>query len=204
MDSFELNKIFCAILATVFVTMSLSLISEALFHVDEPAVPGFEIATLEPVEDDGEEDAGPLFDPVIPLMASADIAAGESQFKKCSSCHNVEPGGANGVGPALHGVMGRDIAGVDGYGYSQALIAYGEGKQWTWEEMNGFLWKPKTYVSGTAMGFAGIRSVEDRANIIAYLNANSDNPLPLPDPASMEMSEDGAEDSDGEDTAVTE
>ncbi|MEM1365221.1 MAG: c-type cytochrome, partial [Pseudomonadota bacterium] len=113
--------------------------------------------------------------------------------KKCSSCHNVEPGGANGVGPALHGVMGRDIASVDGYGYSQALLAYGEGKQWTWEEMNGFLWKPKTYVKGTAMGFAGIRGVEDRANIVAYLNAQSDSPLDLPDPAAMEVMAEGDE-----------
>lgn len=196
MDSFELNKIFCAVLATVFVTMSLSLMSEALFHADDPAVPGFEIATLEPVDAGEEVDAGPAFDPVTPLLASADLAAGEAQFKKCSSCHNVEPGGANGVGPALHGIMGRDIASADGYGYSAALIAYGEGNQWDWERMNGFLWKPKTYVKGTAMGFAGIRSVEDRADIIAYLNAQSASPLDLPDPAAMETA--------AEDEATTE
>ncbi|MEN0087373.1 MAG: cytochrome c family protein, partial [Pseudomonadota bacterium] len=72
------------------------------------------------------------------------------------------------------------------------LLAYGEGNQWDWERMNGFLWKPKTYVKGTAMGFAGIRNVEDRADIIAYLNAQSDSPLELPDPAALAAEEETA------------
>ena len=99
-------------------------------------------------------------------------------LKKCSACHVIEKGGANKIGPVLYGVLGRKVAGIEDYKYSQALYEY--GKEWTFEEMNGYLKKPQAWIKGTKMSFAGLRKEKDRASVILYLNQYSDNPLPLP------------------------
>jgi cytochrome c len=180
MDSFEFNKYAMAILGTVFLVMGLNFLSDGIFHADVPEQKGFAIEVAESSEDsEPEEDTGPAFEPVEPLLASADISAGENVFKKCAACHNVNEGGANKVGPNLYNVVNRPIASVDGFSYSGALKAYGEGKAWTYEELNGFLWKPKTFVKGTSMGFGGLKKVEDRANLIFYLRGQSNDPAPL-------------------------
>ena len=181
MDAFELNKVFCAVLATVCVVMSLTFASEGLFHAQNPEIAGYNIEVADAPVGGGDEDTGPAFDPVEPLLASADAAAGEAVFKKCAGCHNVVEGGANGTGPALHGIVGRGIAVHDGYGFSKALVAYGEGKAWTFEELHGFLWKRKNYINCAAMGFAGINKVQDRADLIKYITDNSSAPLALPE-----------------------
>ena len=180
MDSFEFNKISMAVLGTAFLVLGLNFGAEAIFHSENPEQKGYAIEVAEASTGGSEEPAGPAFDPVEPLLASADAAAGEKIFKKCASCHDVNAGGANKVGPALYEVVNRDIASVDGFSYSGALKEYGNGKQWTYESLNGFLWKPKTYVKGTSMGFGGIKKVEDRANLIAYLRGQSASPAELP------------------------
>lgn len=170
MDSFEFNKIAMAVLGTVFLVMSLSFLSDGLFHADEPEQQGYAIEVAESSGGSSqEEDSGPAYDPVGPLLASADIGEGEKVFKKCAACHTNVEGGANKVGPALYGIVERAIASADGFSYSNALKEYGDGKTWTYESLNGFLWKPKTYVKGTSMGFGGIKKVEERAELIAYL-----------------------------------
>ncbi len=185
MDSFQFNKIAMAVLGTVFLIFGTSLIAETLFHAEAPETPGFVIAAAESEGGaaEGGEPAGPAFDPVAPLLASADMAAGEGVFKKCASCHTIDAGGPNKVGPNLNGVVGRPIASHEGFGYSAALKEYGAGKNWDFEELNGFLWNPKKHVPGTAMGFAGLKDVKDRADIIAWMNTQSASPLALPDPA---------------------
>ena len=111
-------------------------------------------------------------------MAQADLAHGEKIFKKCSACHSIQAGGGNKIGPALYNVVGRKVAVVEDYKYSKALVAY--TKNWTFEELNGYLIKPQAWIKGTKMAFAGLRKEKDRASVILYLNKNSDNPLPLP------------------------
>lgn len=165
-----------AFLATVFVVMTLGLASDGIFHVEDPEVQGFAIEVPEGDTATAEVAEEEELAPITPLLASADAGAGEGVFRKCQSCHNVEAGAGNKVGPNLHNVVGRDIASVDDFGYSSALVAYGEGKQWTHEELNGFLLKPKEWVPGTSMGYNGLSSEDDRANLIAYLRANTDNP----------------------------
>ena len=115
---------------------------------------------------------------LVALMAMGDATAGEKIFKKCAACHSINKGGKNNIGPALYNVVGRKIGGVSDYKYSKALIAY--GKEWNFEELNGFLIKPAKWIKGTKMAYAGLRKEEDRASVIKYLNQNSDNPLPLP------------------------
>lgn len=182
MESFQFNKYAMALLGTVFIVMSLGIVSEGIYHAEVPEEQSYVIAEGGAPEATGGEEAGPAFEPVAPLMASADAAAGEAVFKKCQSCHTLEQGGANKVGPNLYGIIGRPIASHEGFSYSSALQEYGQGKDWTYEDLNGFFWKPKTYVKGTAMGFVGLKDVEDRANVIAYLRTFADTPAPLPEP----------------------
>lgn len=100
------------------------------------------------------------------VMAAADIAKGEKLFSKCRACHKLDDG-ANSTGPHLYGLVGRDIGGVDGFGYSDVLA--GNDDVWSAENLNGFLEKPKDWAPGTKMGFAGLKNIQDRANLIAYL-----------------------------------
>jgi cytochrome c len=181
MDSFELNKMAGALLATVFVLMSVRLASDAIFHTEIPEKPGFVIEAAE--AGGGEEAAGgevAAVEPIAPLLASADAAAGEAVFKKCASCHTVDSGGANKVGPNLYGIVGRGMGTHEGFNYSAALKEFGAGKSWDYEALSQFLQKPKAYIKGTAMGFAGVAKPDERANLIAYLRNQAATPVPLP------------------------
>ncbi|RLQ87044.1 c-type cytochrome [Notoacmeibacter ruber] len=183
MDSFELNKIVGGLLAAVFVVFSIGLISDAIFHEEVPEQAGY---TIEAAEEGAGGGAAAEEEPAVSigeLMASADASAGEAVFKKCASCHTIEDGGANKVGPNLHGVIGRAIASHEGFSYSEAMQSYaGEVGDWDFEHMNAFLLRPKDEVPGTAMGFAGLKKDSDRANLLAWLNEQSANPQPLPEP----------------------
>ena len=112
------------------------------------------------------------------LFASTSVPEGEKIFKKCAACHSIAEGGANKIGPALWGVLGRKAGSVSDYKYSKALSGY--KKTWNWEEMNGFLIKPSAWIANNKMGFAGLKKERDRASVILYLNQNSDSPNPLP------------------------
>jgi len=118
--------------------------------------------TAAPAKEDTASDE-PTFEDVF---ASADVAKGAKIFGKCKACHKLEEG-ANATGPYLFGVVGRDVATADGFSYSSAMQEH--GGQWTPERMNEFLTKPKEVVPGTKMGFAGLKKMTDRANVIAYL-----------------------------------
>ena len=181
MDSFEWNKVFGAVLGAAFVVMGISFLSDAIFHHGNPEKAGFEIAGGEAIASTGPANTGPVVEPVAALLAAADLAKGEKVGKKCVACHEFQHGGKNKVGPGLYDIVNRPIASVDGFGYSGALKTYAEGKTWTYAELNGFLFKPKSHVKGTSMGFAGIKKTEDRAAMIAYLRSLSASPAPLPE-----------------------
>ena len=118
---------------------------------------------------------------IATLLQSADPARGETVFKRCAACHTGEKGGANKVGPHLWDVLDRPAASVEGFGYSAAMKEFGAaGNKWDYEHLNKFLTSPKGFIKGTAMGFAGDKKDNERADLIAYLRTLSDNPAPLP------------------------
>jgi cytochrome c len=118
------------------------------------------------------------------MLASADVAAGKKVFGKCKSCHTVTDGGKNGIGPNLWNIVNAGRGAKAGFGYSKALAA--KPGNWTYESLNAFLAKPKNYIKGTKMTFAGLGKAKDRANVIAYLRSAAATPAPLPSQADID------------------
>ena len=179
MDSFEINKIVAAVLMVALLVIGIGKLSDVIFHVEKPETPGYAVdveeaktvssSTKASVEEKIDIDA---------LMAMGDLAHGEKVFKKCAACHSIVKGGKNNIGPALYNVVGRNVGAISDYKYSKALSGY--GKEWTFEELNGYLIRPAKWIKGTKMAFAGLRKEKDRASVILYLNQSSDNPKQLP------------------------
>ncbi len=176
MDSFEINKIIAAVLMVVILVIGIDKVSDIIFHVEKPKTPGYAV-DIEQTSTTSTETTEEKIN-ITAFMTMGDVATGEKVFKKCKSCHSIKQGGGNKIGPALWNVMFRKVGSIADYKYSKALTSY--GKEWSWEEMNGFLIKPSKWIPNNKMGFAGIKSEKDRASVILYLNQNSDNPKPLP------------------------
>ena len=179
MDSFELNKIIAAILMVVLLIIGLGKIADGVFHVKKPQKLGYKVEI-----ENQPTSATSLTSKVVAkidiaaLMAQGDAETGEVIFKKCAACHSINKGGRNKIGPALYNVVGRKVGSVDDYKYSKTLASY--AKDWTFEELNGFLKKPSAYLKGTKMSYAGLRKEKERASVIKYLNQKSDSPKELP------------------------
>ena len=176
------NKIFGAALATGLVILGVREVSTRMFAAEPPEKMGYNIE----VADEGAGD-GPAAPQLPPdwgvVLASADLAAGENQFKKCASCHKLD---ANGIGPGLMGVVGRPVASHAGFAYSDAMIGHkAEAPNWTYDALDQFLAAPAKVVSGTKMSYAGLKNQEDRVNLIAWLRSQGSGgyPIPAPDPA---------------------
>ncbi len=179
MDSFEINKIVAAVLMVALLIIGISKISNIIFHVDKPETPSYIVEVDQVVASTSSAKSTEIEKiDIAALMALGDVTSGEKIFKKCASCHSINKGGKNNIGPALYNVVGRKIGEISDYKYSKALAAY--DKNWNFEELNGFLIKPSKWIKGTKMAYAGLRKEKDRASVIKYLNQNSDNPLPLP------------------------
>lgn len=158
------------------VALGLSSVSSHYFRANKPHPPEKQGYAIEGVEAEGGGAAAEV--PIATLLATADVAKGEATFAKCTSCHTINAGGANGIGPNLHGVVGEAIGqGAGGFAFSDALKT--KGGNWTFELLNDWLKSPKAFAPGTKMTFAGLSKAEDRANLIAYLNTQGSN-LPLP------------------------
>jgi len=175
-----MNKIVVSIVLTIILVLVINKITDAIYFVEKPEksayqVDGVTTAANTTVTDASSGDSESLN--ITALFASTSATDGAKIFKKCAACHSISEGGANKIGPALWGVLGRKAGSLSDYKYSKALIAH--GKLWSFDEMNGFLTKPKNWIKGTKMSFAGLKNVKERAAVILYMNENTNNPLPL-------------------------
>jgi cytochrome c len=178
MDSFELNKIIGAVLASCLVLLVTSFTASALFSPQMPEKPGFVIAAKAEAEGGTKEAAAAPSEPIEKLLQTASVEKGAAAAKKCQACHTFAKGDKNGVGPNLFGIVGDKKGEGRNFNFSTAMK--GKGGAWTIDDLNQFITNPKGFVPGTAMGFAGIQKDSERADVIAFLNSLSDSPAPLP------------------------
>ena len=175
---FKMNKIIVSIAIAVILILGINKITDAIYYVEKPEKSAYQVyddaISIASSEESSESlEAGSI----MTLFASTSVSEGEKIFKKCAACHSISQGGGNKIGPALWGVLGRKAGSVSDYKYSKAIVAH--GKPWSFEEMNGFLIKPKDWIKGTKMSFAGLKNPKERAAVILYMNNNTTNPLPL-------------------------
>ncbi len=178
MDSFELNKIAGAVLATCLFLLSMNIVAEGLFHPHKPAKPGYDIAVQETAGPGVAQAAAGPVDPIEVRLASASIEKGANAAKKCLACHDFSKGGPNKVGPNLWGIVDANKAHLGNFAYTGGMK--GMGGNWTLDDLDKFLANPRGLVKGTSMAFAGISRPNERADVIAYLNSLADSPKPLP------------------------
>jgi len=181
MSGLEVNKILASIILAILVVTVIGHLGDIIIDVEHHEME--ETAYKIDVPDTGEVQSGvapkeEIIEPISLLLASASLEKGEKLFKKWSACHNYEKDSANKVGPNLWNLINRPKAKVEGFAYSKALAEY--GGDWGYEELAEFLYKPKKYIKGTKMNFAGLKKVEDRANLVLFLREHSDSPVPLP------------------------
>ncbi len=178
MNNLESNKIFAALLVAGIIAMLSGFIAEILTHPNDL---GKDAIAIE--DSDGGSDhraqKEKLPEPILYLIANADVARGQKVSKACAACHSFTKGGSNGVGPNLWNSLGSNKQSKEGYSYSGTLTQQG-GDIWTDAELNKYLYKPKKYAKGTKMNFIGLKKPEDRASVIAWLRTLADSPAPLP------------------------
>ena len=171
-DTMTLTKLMGGFCGALLIFLLGGWASETIFHGGghhgEDHAQGYKIEVASDevaVEDEVEE-----IDFAV-VMASASATDGETLWRNCRSCHAVDPG-VNGVGPSLYGIVNKAVAAEPDFAYSGALKAVAD--VWTPENLQAFLENPKGYAPGTAMGYNGMRKIEDRANLIAYLDTLDD------------------------------
>lgn len=178
MGGMEFNKIFAAILVAGIIASLSGFVAGILVHPHDLEEDAYQVEGI-----DGGAGGGPakvaMAEPILALIAAADVARGEKLSKACAACHSFDKGGPGGVGPNLWNVVGGAKNHMPGFAYSGALEAQG-GATWTYAEMNKFLWKPKAYAPGTKMNYIGVKKPEDRAALVAWLRTKADSPKPLP------------------------
>ena len=172
-----MNKIIVSIVLAVILIVGINKITDAIFYVEKPEKSAYQVASVTTSASTVSAETSSGTGNIMAIFASTTAAEGAKVFKKCAACHSIAEGGKNKIGPALWGVLGRQAGSLPDYKYSKAMAAY--GKKWSFEEMNGFLIKPKDWIKGTKMSYAGLKSEKERAAVILYMNENTNNPLPL-------------------------
>ncbi|MGD0143739.1 MAG: cytochrome c family protein [Rhizomicrobium sp.] len=184
MDSWEWNKIIGAILGTCLFVLIVKLASESIFEVPPPAKPGYVVEGVQEASASAGASAAPV-EEALPdfgtVLPAASVSAGQQVAERCQQCHNLAKGGPNNIGPNLWGIVGRARATHPGFDYSSAMMSSHE--PWSFENLFRYLKSPATMVPGTKMSFAGLRSAQDRINLLAYLRTLSDSPVAIPPPA---------------------
>ena len=182
MSGFEINKILASIIVAIIIFVIIGLVGNFVVKInyDESQITAYKIDIPEASADSSTQKSAnnEMIEAISLLLAGASLEQGEKIFKKCGACHNNKKDSKSKIGPNLWNLINRQKASVSGFAYSKALSDYG-GK-WTFEELNEFLYKPKEYIKGTKMNFAGLKNIEDRADLILWLRQYSDNPVPLP------------------------
>jgi cytochrome c len=171
----DTNKTAIAIMMVLLLTMALGVLSNAIYAPEYAAKPGFALPSGEAAQPTAEAPKEP---PLPALLAKADAAKGEADTKVCQSCHNFDKGAGAKVGPPLYGVVGRPKGSIAGFAYSDGMK--GKGGDWSYADLNTFLTKPSAFVAGTKMTYPGEPDPQKRADILAYLQKDSDNPVPFP------------------------
>ena len=174
-----MNKIIVSIVFAVILVLVINKITDVIYYVEKPKKSAYQVANVLTTTSTKTTSAssGIGSGDIMALLASVSVADGEKIFKKCAACHSIAKGGGNKIGPALWGVLGRQAGSISDYKYSKAMTSH--GRAWSFEEMNEFLIKPKNWVKGTKMSFAGLKKETERAAVILYMNNNTDVPLPL-------------------------
>lgn len=178
MNEYSWNMIAGWVLTALIALLGVSIVTSAMFTPAPLQSPAYVVqgVAVEAAAPGAAAEAEP---PITALLASADIARGENQFKKCAACHTIDKGGAQGIGPNLYGIVGKKHGQIAGFGYSNALKETSD-KVWDWEGMSAWLKNPRAYIPGNKMSFAGLSKAQDRADLLAFLNSKSDSPLPVP------------------------
>ena len=172
-----MNKIIVSIVFAVILIIGINKIADSIYYVEKPEKSAYQVASVTTVASTTSAETSSETGNIMALFASTSAAEGAKVFKKCAACHSIAQGGKNKIGPALWGVLGRQAGSLPDYKYSKAMAAY--GKKWSFEEMNGFLIKPKDWIKGTKMSYAGLKSEKERAAVILYMNENTNSPLPI-------------------------
>lgn len=186
-DAYTLNKIAGWVLFTFLLVFGLNEMANILYHAERPERPGMEVVVAEQEPAAGEEAAAEA-KPIATLLANANAEAGQAAARACQACHTFEQGAANRVGPNLWNILGKPIASVEGFAYSDALKSK-SGETWTYETLSQFIQNPRQYAPGTKMTYGGMRRDDQRADLIAYLRTLSDSPQPLPEAAAAPAAE---------------
>jgi len=173
-----MNKIIVSILLAIILVVGINKISNVIYYVEKSEKSAYQVANVGTVvasttAAETSSDSGNI----MAIFASTSAVDGAKIFKKCAACHSISQGGKNKIGPALWGVLGRQAGSIADYKYSKAMVEHDQ--IWSFDEMNNFLIKPKDWVKGTKMSFAGLKSEKDRAAVILYMNENTSSPLPL-------------------------
>ena len=170
---YEIHKLVTSVVLVLLVVVGITKISNVIFESEDNVV-----AYKVEVQDKKISTESEVEFDLPAFLALGTIDHGKKVFKKCAACHSINEGGKNKIGPALWSVMSRKSGELSDYKYSKALLAY--DKVWDFNELNGFLLKPATWIKGNKMGFAGLKDDKDRASVILYLNDSSDTPIALP------------------------
>ena len=172
-----MNKIIVSIVLVIILILGINKITDVIYYVEKPEKSAYQVATETTVASTASAETSSGTGDIMAVFASTSAAEGAKVFKQCLACHSIAEGGKNKIGPALWGVLGRQAGSLPDYKYSKAMAAH--GKKWSFEEMDGFLLKPKNWIKGTKMSYAGLKKEKDRAAVILYMNENTNNPLPL-------------------------